>query len=203
MSIQMSLVFGALILEMVTLLLMVLPLPYPVRVKIMDIATLLRKLKNFKIGFWFTVILLSMQFADCIQRLQRFGTLGNPYFALSSQNKQFGTMSYDQLASKFYSQRNLYITGAVLYLMLAIYTVSTILKKLVSKEAEFRQLSANEKEGASKIAGEEGEESSEVAKYKKLIEQKELDIATLKKQVGGLQKSYDDLNPSQVIDKDE
>ena len=87
--------------------------------------------------------------------------------------------------------------------MLAIYTVSTILKKLVSKEAELRQLSANEKEGASKIAGEEGEESSEVAKYKKLIEQKELDIAPLKKQVGGLQKSYDDLNPSQVIDKDE
>ena len=92
MSIQMSLVFGALILEMVTLLLMVLPLPHPVRVKIMDIATVLRNLKNFKIGFWFTVILLSMQFADCIQRLQRFGTLGNPYFALNSQNKQFGTM---------------------------------------------------------------------------------------------------------------
>lgn len=151
MSIQMSLVFGALILEMVTLLLMVLPLPHPVRVKIMDIATLLRNLKNFKIGFWFTVILLSMQFADCIQRLERFGNLGNPYFALNSQNKQFGTMSYDQLASKFYSQRNLYITGAVLYLMLAIYTVSTILKKLVSKETEFRQLAANEKKELLKL----------------------------------------------------
>mmetsp|Transcript_8449 Transcript_8449/g.8363 ORF Transcript_8449/g.8363 Transcript_8449/m.8363 type:complete len:202 (-) Transcript_8449:113-718(-) len=201
MSIQMSLVFGALILEMVTLLLMVLPLPHPVRVKIIDISILLRNLKNFKIGFWFTVILLSMQFMDCIQRLQRFGHLGNPYFALNSQNNQFGTMSYDQLASKFYSQRNLYITGAVLYLMLAIFTVSTILKKLVSKETEYRKLSSGEAKGDSKVANEE--ELNEVAKYKKLIEQKELDIATLKKQVGGLQKSYDDLNPSQPIEKDE
>jgi len=197
----MSLVFGALILEMVTLLLMVLPLPHPVRVKIIDISILLRNLKNFKIGFWFTVILLSMQFMDCIQRLQRFGHLGNPYFALNSQNNQFGTMSYDQLASKFYSQRNLYITGAVLYLMLAIFTVSTILKKLVSKETEYRKLSSGEAKGDSKVANEE--ELNEVAKYKKLIEQKELDIATLKKQVGGLQKSYDDLNPSQPIEKDE
>ncbi|CUM46362.1 uncharacterized protein AC631_03985 [Debaryomyces fabryi] len=202
MSIQMSLVFGALILEMVTLLLMVLPLPHPVRVKIIDISILLRNLKNFRIGLWFTVILLSMQFMDCIQRLQRFGHLGNPYFALNSQNNQFGTMSYDQLASKFYSQRNLYITGAVLYLMLAIFTVSTILKKLVLKESEYRKLSASEAEGNSKVTG-EGQESSEVAKYKKLIEQKEIDIATLKKQVGGLQKSYDDLNPSQPIEKDE
>lgn len=201
MSIQMSLVFGALILEMVTLLLMVLPLPHPVRVKIIDISILLRNLKNFKIGLWFTVILLSMQFMDCIQRLQRFGHLGNPYFALNSQNNQFGTMSYDQLASKFYSQRNLYITGAVLYLMLAIFTVSTILKKLVSKETEFRKLSSGEAKGDSKVANEE--ELNEVAKYKKLIEQKETDIATLKKQIGGLQKSYDDLNPSQPIEKDE
>lgn len=203
MSIQMSIVFGALIIELVTLLLMVLPLPHPVRVKIIDIASLLRSLKNFKIGFWFSVILLSMQFADCIQRLQRFGNLGNPYFALNSQSNQYGTKSYDQLASKFYSQRNLYITGAVLYLMLAIYIVSTILRKLVSKETEYRKLSADNADRESETTSESNDESTEVAKYKKLIEQKDIDIATLKKQVGGLQKSYDDLNPPQRIEKDE
>lgn len=195
----MSLVFATLMFEMVSLLLMVLPLPHPVRVKMVDLATILQNLKNFQIGLWFTVILLGMQFVDCIQRLQRFGHLGNPYFALNSNSSQFGSVTYDQLALKFYSQRNLYITGAVLYLMLAIFTVNTILKKLVLKETEYRKLAADEKSDVSS----DDKESDEIAKYKKLIEQKEVDIATLKKQVNGLQKSYDDLNPSQDVKKDD
>lgn len=190
----MSLIFGTLVLQMVTLLALVSPLPHPVRSKFVDIEIFLSKLKNFKVGLTFSIILLGMQFMDCVNRLEKLGHVVNPFKA---QVGFFGTMGYDQLASKFYSQRNLYLTGAVLYLMMSIYTVTTIIKKLVLKEAEYRRLKIAETSGEGK------DDSEEILKYKKLIEQKDTDIATFRKQVGGLQKSYDDLNPAQGVSKDD
>lgn len=79
-------------------------------------------------------------------------------------------MKSEQLASKFYSQRNLYISGAVLYLELAIYTVSTIVRKLVAKQDRLQSLSV----------GEFADESEEIEKYKQLIKQKDQEIEKLK-----------------------
>lgn len=193
MSLQMSLIFAALCGEMITLFSLVCPIPHPVRVRMMHAIEVLRTLNNFKIGVIFTTILLGMQFMDCINRLKKFLELGNPYFgSFSTTNQQIaGSLTSGQLASKFYAQRNLYLTGAVLYLELAIWVVVGIVEKLVAKETQLRVLN-------SKATSDE-----EAEKYKELIRKKDVDIKALKLQIDGLQRAYDLQTPDTHISKDD
>ena len=60
----MSLVFCTLIGQMITLLVLVLPLPYVVRQKIVDLTFALQKNQNFRVGIVFSIILMSLQLLD-------------------------------------------------------------------------------------------------------------------------------------------
>lgn len=197
MSLQMSLVFATLMFEMLVLVAFILPLPLVVRQRFIDGVDLLRKLKNFQVGCVFTTVLLVMQFYDCLNRLNKYDYVSNPYYTTTSaaDHKIRTPLTSEQVASKFYSQRNLYITGAVLYLELAIATVLPILRRLVAKETEYRKLSAAEKATLSNTG------TTEKEKLQKLIAAKDLDIATFKKQIKGLQSSYDQLTTSEPVDK--
>lgn len=184
----MSLVFGVLVAQMAFLLLLLLPLPHPLRVRIMKVVDAMQRNSNLKVGLVFTTVLLGLQFWDCVNKLTKYSHNKNPYYA-----NTLGGMLSDQLASKFYAQRNLYISGAVLYLEVAIGTVVTILRKLVKKEAEIR--ASSKKDGSS--------DASEADKYRELIRQKEVDIAAFKKQISGLQTAYDGLTEPEVRSKDD
>lgn len=186
MSLQMSLVFCTLIGQMITLLVLVLPLPYVVRQKIVDLTFVLQKSQNFRVGIVFSIILMSLQLLDCIQRLNKY--------ADAETNPHFPGIDYDRLASKFYSQRNLYLSGAVLYLQVAIGTVVTIVRKMVLKEKLYRETN---------IKPATDDEATEIEKLKHLIELKQQDIDTFKKQVQGLQKAYNSLTPEEKKNKNE
>lgn len=189
MSIQMRLIFATLTCQMTILLLVILPLPHVVRVKVIDLYNTLRKNPNFRIGILFMTILLGMQFFDCLNKLNRFTYMDKPYYV---QNQLPPTqLTSEQMASKFYTQRNLYLTGAVLYLEISIYTVFTILMKLVKKESEYRVLKAQEPIVA--------DDKDEIEKYNVLIDKKEKDIEVFRKQLKNLQSSYDSLNKDEGI----
>ncbi|ODV77686.1 uncharacterized protein CANTADRAFT_279185 [Suhomyces tanzawaensis NRRL Y-17324] len=175
MSIQMLIIFGLLILQMSLLVVLLLPLPHIVRVRLIKISDSLEKNPNFTVVLVFSIILLGMQFLDCLNKLKRFTDHGDVW-------------NHDQMASKFYAQRNLYLTGAVLYLYLAIYTVVRTVKKLVAKESEYRKLAS--------VPQPSEDDEGEIAKYQQLIKMKEQDIAVFKKQVLGIQTAYDDLTPA-------
>lgn len=193
MSLQMSLVFGLLIFEMGYLLLLMVPLPFPVRQRLVNGSVKLNQSRNFKSGWAFTTVMLGLQFIDCVQKLQKYHSAEG-----SLQSRDLGPARYDQLASKFYSQRNLYITGAVLYLEISIVTVVTILKKLVKKEELYRAATSAETGVDAKHTSDDKEEAAEL---RKLIKQKEDDIAVFKKQLEGVQKQYDSLNESELRTK--
>lgn len=196
MSIQMSLVFGLLVVEMSILVLLLLPLPHMLRVRLLNVCATLRQNKNFQVGLLFTSILLGLQFLDCVNKLKRYATLENPYFAqFNTQQQMAGGLLYDKLASKFYAQRNLYITGAVLYLGLSINTVVSILRKLVFKETSYRELSKNTKSTEA--------DDERIRSLREQISKREVDIATMKKQLKGLQSAYDGLSASGEKSKDE
>lgn len=194
----MSLVFGALVAQMSFLLLILLPLPHIIRVRILETYSTLKKNSNVKVGVIFSLLLLTLQFIDCLKKLQKYAHSSNPYYAEAQRGQPVGAlMLYDKLASKFFAQRNLYITGAVLYLAVAINTVHSILDKLVKKETEFRALS---KESAAKSAA---EDVGAIEHYRELLSVRDKDIATMKKQLEGIQTAYDLLNEDQARSKDE
>lgn len=191
MSIQMSLVFGVLITEMVVLFIYLLPMPFIVRQKLVDGAAAVRRNTNFKVALVFSTVLMSLQFMDCLKKLKRYAHTDNPYFA---QNAVRGSdMLYDQLALKFYAQRNLYITGAVLYLGLSINTVVLILRDLVSRKAELRKL----------LLATRGSDATVVEHLRKEVHQRELDLEIMKKQLSSALAAYDSLTPLNERTKDD
>lgn len=185
----MTLVFMVLCVEMGILFMMVLPLPHVVRRKLIHAINSLQGSSNYKVGVIFLSTVLGLQFIDCLNKLR-------PYFLSSNIGSSSAMYTNDQLASKFYAQRNLYISGAVLYLELAIFTVSTILRKLVLKEDRLRSFNVKLEPGTKDEAG-------EIEKYKVLLESKDKDIGAMKKQIQGLQDSYDKLTPSTGHSKDD
>lgn len=178
MSIQMNLVFGVLVGQMSALVLLLLPLPHAIRKRMVRGAAAAQQNSNFRVIVAFATVLLGLQFLDCFNKVRRFAE-GDPF----GSNVQ---LTHDRLASKFYAQRNLYLSGAVLYLELAIGVVVTILRKLVAKEEAYR-----EQVGVAPDAP-VGEDTV-VDDLKKQIAQKDADIAALRKQLDGVQTAYDGL----------
>ncbi|RLV90340.1 Endoplasmic reticulum transmembrane protein 2 [Spathaspora sp. JA1] len=181
------------VVQMVVLLILVLPLPQVIRQKIVNFSIICQNSSNFRVGVIFSLMLMTLQFFDCLKRLQRYsGAIDNPYFENSTRHHHYEQpLNYDQLASKFYAQRNLYLSGAILYLMMAIATVMTIVKKMVSKEAEYRELTAKVNDTSLKSK----EEQEKIEELQQLIDKKQLDIDTFKKQISGLQAAYNELSP--------
>ncbi|CAK9441100.1 uncharacterized protein LODBEIA_P49690 [Lodderomyces beijingensis] len=181
---------------MTVLLLLVLPLPYMIRANIISITAKIQKSSNFKVFVLFSICLMSLQFWDCLARLQRFRHVDE-----NSQYREF--VNYDKLASKFYSQRNLYLSGAILYLQICIGTVVTIVKKLVLKETILRDFERSKKEGAVKSRELKEAERKEVVRLSHLLELKNRDVEAVKKQLKGMQSAYDNLSTTETRLKDD
>lgn len=183
----MTLIFGLLVVQMTLLAILLIPLPHVVRLRIVHAWQFLRGQNNFIVGLVFTLIMMVLQFYDCLIKLQRFSDPGeNPTVA----GRIPGGLLSEQLASKFYAQRNLYISGAVLYFGMSLHTVLSILEKLVAKEELYRTRVVDA-------------DSLEVADLKLQIDQRVLDIAAMKKQLLGVQNAYDALNDSVPRSKDD
>lgn len=191
MTLQMTMVFGALLTQMVIVSILLVPLPYIVRSKIVNVWASVRKNSNFKVGLIFISGILVLQFVDCVQKLQKFHRKQNLDSIAGPQLG--GGLLLDQLASKFYAQRNLYLSGAVLYLGLSIHTVLLIVGKLVAKETLYRT--------AQKDVQKDG--SEEIATLKEQIRKRDVEITAMKKQIEGVQKAYDSLTESTERSKDD
>lgn len=177
----MSLVYACLLALMSLVLVLVIPWPLFIRRHIVAAANALQASPNFKVALAFESLLVALQGLDCYNRLKRHHN-----FMLTE------SYTSEHYATKFYSQRNLYMCGAVLYLNVAFFTILLIVRKLVLKESAYRLLRS---ENSSKT------DSAEVQKYQKLLESREKDIATLQKQIEGLQRAYDELTPDSSVDK--
>lgn len=104
-----------------------------------------------------------------------------------------GTDRMEVQARKFYSQRNMYLTGFTLFLSLILNRMYIMILDQLRLEDKLLKY-----EG--KDAGPESEKlgaryrADEIGQLKKKLEQEQKDKATLKKQAEGLQKEYEDLS---------
>ncbi|ODQ78235.1 hypothetical protein BABINDRAFT_9458 [Babjeviella inositovora NRRL Y-12698] len=184
MSIQMNLVFLILIGELAILAVLVAPLPQVVRSKIVDLATFAMRQVHCQVISVFSSALIGLMFLDSVHKLARA--------APPALNHPLGTVAppptSEQLVRVFYAQRNMYLTGAVLFFGMAIGTVVTILKQLVRAQKRLAAVKGDSSEGGAS----EGS-LQEIDNLKKDLNKKEMDVNTLKKQVDGLGRAFDDL----------
>ncbi|GME86506.1 hypothetical protein B5S28_g5258 [[Candida] boidinii] len=209
MSIQMTLIFGTLVAEMAILTIFVLPLPHKVQDKFVLTFYKLFENQNVKIGSGFFLSLISIIFFDALRvsipsipsddnidllSTNNFGESGlfNDHpnrGGLGAQTKNnFIINPWEARAKKFHAQRNLYITGAVLFFAVSIFTIVILLKSMVKNKEKLISI----KKGQDNIDEKDSNELTltEFELLKEELRKKETDAVTLRKQYEGLSKSY-------------
>ncbi|EIM23475.1 B-cell receptor-associated 31-like protein [Wallemia mellicola] len=167
MTLYYSLVFGLLSAEIVTFLVLVAPMPFAFKQKFFKFLStnpLVAKLQySLKISLIFTSIL----FFDAVQRMLRVVKEGQT----AKEEHAFTDVRSETnfAARKFYSQRNVYLTGFTLFLSLILSRVFGIIMDLIQSQEE---LGLMKKDG----------QSSAAQNFKKQIEAKDREIEILKKQ---------------------
>lgn len=158
---------------------LVLPLPLAFRKQSLKIYEMLFNSKEVKTTVYISLTLVGLLFIDSFQKTFKFKT-SSTYDPRRLQSTY--SQGSDAMAKIFYNQRNLYISGAVLFFGIAIPTVFKIIRRLVKYE-EFNLEKTSKEVSDAKIK----ELTDELAK-------KEKDIETFKSQKKGLEKSYDELS---------
>ncbi|GME71449.1 unnamed protein product [[Candida] boidinii] len=211
MSIQMTLIFGTLVFEMAILTIFVLPLPHKVQDKFVLIFYKLYENQNVKIGTGFFLSLISIIFFDALRisipsipsddsidllSTNNFGETG-----LFSGDKNAGTgvqannnyiiNPWEARSKKFHAQRNLYITGAVLFFAASIFTIVMLLKNTVKNKEILITIKKGQDEKGDVKRDPNELTLTEFELLKEELKKKETDAVILRKQYEGLSKSYD------------
>jgi B-cell receptor-associated protein 31 len=106
-----------------------------------------------------------------------------------------GSERMEVQARKFYSQRNMYLTGFTLFLSLILNRTYVLILDTLRLEEKLKLY-----EGDKNAGGKEGEKLDEgyrinqIGDLKRQLEKKDKEVAAIKKQAEGLQREYDELS---------
>ncbi|AET38037.1 Yet2p Ecym_2295 [Eremothecium cymbalariae DBVPG len=129
MSVYLSLLFGFLVMEMVVLFILVMPLPHLLRRVIVVNSEKLLRTSELKTAVWISYALIGLLFLDSWKRVSQ---------AEKHYEDGFGDRmmesSMQNFVTKTYNQRNLYITGFILYFSICIPTVLKVIESLSKHE---------------------------------------------------------------------
>lgn len=134
MTVHYQLVFGVLALEVALFFLLSLPLPFNLRHKAIKLLRDSPYLSQIRYGLGFLFLFVFILFWDSI----------NAY--LKATKDQLGASEKDHKAhtflhsKRFYAQRNIYLTGAVLFLALILNRYQSILTQLFIQETKIAEL---------------------------------------------------------------
>ncbi|KAL0952708.1 hypothetical protein HGRIS_006944 [Hohenbuehelia grisea] len=180
MTIYYSLTFLLLAAEMGTFCVLVAPLPYAVRKRVFTFlseSTIVAKIAYaLKISFIFVAIL----FADALQRMFRVTAESESAKTNAAGGVHDVRTETNLAARKFYSQRNVYLTGFCLFLSLVLTRTFYIILDLIHTQEQYAKLK-KQSESSSKANGS--------------VE----DVATLKKQIAALEAKDRDFGKLPII----
>lgn len=199
MSLYFTALFGVLTFEMVALFTIVLPLPYRIRKILYNNYYKLTSTRQFQTVYFIFGGIVALLFVDSWKRAQVKVSLYHHKKYGQEDSDPAAVTPIQALASRAYNQRNVYISGFILYFMVCIPTVMTIVRRLV----KYQNL-INEEEVALK-------KDSKDSKKEKPVEDKDIDDLTqklknrtasldgLQKQVKNLEDYFDKQNDEQAL----
>jgi len=191
MTLYYSLVFLLLVAEMSLFMLLIVPLPFTWRRKLFTFVSESPLIAKLQYGMKITFIFILILFIDSVNRVYRV------QLELASDSNQqnrgtiIGPERMEVQARKFYSQRNMYLCGFTLFLSLILnrtYMMILDVLRLEEKVKKYESDPAAKGKDSGKLAN--AGSAGEIGKLKKTIEEKDRDLATLKKQCEGLQREY-------------
>ena len=128
MGVYLAVLFSLLVIEMAILFILVLPLPQRMRRWLYIRYSIISTNKKFRTYMVGIMIFVGLLFIDSWKRSQirvsPYRNQKNPYIINS-------VTPVDALASRAYNQRNVYISGFIIYFYICILTVMSILRRIV------------------------------------------------------------------------
>ncbi|KAF4215677.1 hypothetical protein CNMCM8980_001709 [Aspergillus fumigatiaffinis] len=197
MTLYYSLVFCLLVFEMAVFMGLIIPLPFTVKRKLFTFISESPLVAKLQYGLKITFIFILILFIDSVNRVYRvqlelasFTKDGNSMGRAAA----LGTDRMEVQARKFYSQRNMYLCGFTLFLSLILNRTYTMILEVLRLEDRVKHLEGDKKAGGKDSARlAQAGDIGEIARLRKEIEAKDLDIETLKKQCEGLTREYHSL----------
>ncbi|EPE10092.1 hypothetical protein F503_05187 [Ophiostoma piceae UAMH 11346] len=191
MTLHYTLVFMLLVAEIAVFLLLAIPLPLQARRKIFNFLSENPFVAKIQYGLKITFIFILILFVDSVNRVYRVllelsaaEKVSNSAAALLASERQ------EVQARKFYNQRNMYLCGFTLLLLIILNRTYTLILDVLHLEEKIEKYEGSST--GSKKTGTAGS-TDEVAALRKELAKKELDLSTLKKQAEGLQLEYNQL----------
>ncbi|EJS42870.1 yet1p [Saccharomyces arboricola H-6] len=192
MSLYFTTLFLLLTIEMVMLFIFVLPLPFRIRRGIFSTYNQLTAKQQVKTIIFIIGCLVGLLFIDSWKRSQirvslyhhdNSGTMGSS-----------AVTPIQALASRAYNQRNMYISGFILYFSICIPTVMSIVKRLVKYQGLINEQKKKKVANNSEKAKKASEEAADFAKLQEQLKKKQISLEGLQKQVKNLEKYFDEKN---------
>ena len=191
MSLYFTTLFLLLTVEMVMLFIFVLPLPFRIRRGIFSTYNQLTAKQQIKTIIFITGCLVGLLFIDSWKRSQiRVSLYHNDN---SGSIGSSAVTPIQALASRAYNQRNMYISGFILYFSICIPTVMSIVKRLVKYQGLINE---QEKQKLNKPSSNSKKDSNEAdsTKLQEELRKKQISLEGLQKQVKKLEKYFDEKN---------
>ncbi|KIW31077.1 uncharacterized protein PV07_02759 [Cladophialophora immunda] len=198
MTLYYSLVFMLLVAEMVLFLALIVPMPFTVKRKMFNFISESPLVAKIQYGMKITFIFILILFLDSVNRVYRVQV---EMAALSKDTTgagraaAIGSERMEVQARKFYSQRNMYLTGFTLFLSLILNRTYGMILDVLRLEEKVKMY-----EGDKRAGGKEGEKLSgeyradQIGELKKQLQKKDKELEAMKSQAQGLQKEYDELS---------
>lgn len=196
MSLYFTTLFAMLTIEMVILFLVVLPLPFRIRKVLYNAYYKWTSSRQFKTVYFIFAGLVGLLFADSWKRAQVKVSLYHHKRYSQDDADPTAVTPIQALASRAYNQRNVYISGFILYFMVCIPTVMTIVRRLVKYQNLINQ------EGAAiakQTPGHNPVEEKEIDELKLTLKNKESSLAGLQSQVKNLEDYFDKQNDKNAL----
>ncbi|AJS49016.1 Yet1p [Saccharomyces cerevisiae YJM1592] len=191
MSLYFTTLFLLLTVEMVMLFIFVLPLPFRIRRGIFSTYNQLTAKQQIKTIIFITGSLVGLLFIDSWKRSQiRVSLYHNDN---SGSIGSSAVTPIQALASRAYNQRNMYISGFILYFSICIPTVMSIVKRLVKYQGLINE---QKKQKLNKPSSNSKKDSNEAdsTKLQEELRKKQISLEGLQKQVKNLEKYFDEKN---------
>ncbi|ADV22056.1 endoplasmic reticulum protein [Cryptococcus gattii E566] len=183
MTLYYSICFGLLMAELSLFCTIVCPMPFAIRKKMFHFLSENPVVAKIQYGLKITFIFVAVLFVDALQRMIRIAQEGAT--AKMKQDMADARTETNYAARRFYAQRNLYLTGATLFLSLLLARVFYIILDFIQVQESYTALQAKTAK-ASGAAGENEELRNRIAE----LEAKERDFETLKKQASQQNAEY-------------
>ncbi|GHJ84841.1 hypothetical protein NliqN6_1243 [Naganishia liquefaciens] len=181
MTLYYTICFGLLVSELMLFSAIVAPMPFKMKKALLHFLSENPVVAKIQYGLKITFIFVAVLFVDALQRMLKVAQEGQ--VAKQEKGVQDVRVETNHSARKFYAQRNLYLTGATLFLSLLLARVFYITLDLITIQDELNVLKGKTAK-QSTVTKQGNDAQAEIQRLEAQLAAKERDLAQLKKQVG-------------------